>query len=168
MLGWEIGRIMLKLLSDLSNRLKSKQIKLVTVESCTGGWIGKSVTDLAGSSTWYEAGFVTYTNEAKNLMVNVPMAHFEKFGAVSLEVAEAMATGASGIFPDCVTVSVTGCAGPGGGSAEKPVGTVCIASCYRDEVCSQRFLFDGDREQIRRASVVEALKMVLSMRSISS
>ncbi len=151
-----------ELLLELSQTLTTRQLKLVTVESCTGGWIGKAVTDIAGSSCWFEAGFITYTNESKNRLVHVPMSLFDEFGAVSIEVAKAMASGANAIFPDTVAVSVTGCAGPGGGSEKKPVGTVCIAVCVHGQVSSQRFLFKGNREQVRRSSVNEALKMVIA------
>ena len=155
-----------ELLLELSKTLVTRQLKLVTVESCTGGWIGKTVTDIAGSSSWFEAGFITYTNESKNRLVNVPMSLCDEFGAVSIEVANAMASGANAIFPRAIAVSVTGCAGPGGGSETKPVGTVCIAVCLHGQVNSQRFLFKGNREQVRRSSVIEALKMVMDVLAV--
>ena len=147
----------------LSERLKGSDIKLVTVESCTGGWIGKSITDIEGSSEWYEAGFITYSNEAKNKLVNVSNELLDNYGAVSIQVAEAMALGALNQFPNAVSVSVTGIAGPGGGSKDKPVGMVCIACCYGEKVISKRFDFSGDRNEIREQSVEEAVEMVFSL-----
>ncbi len=154
-------------ISKLSVRLLFKGIKLVTVESCTGGWIGKSVTDLAGSSGWFEAGFITYSNQAKHQLVDVPLAMLDKYGAVSLEVADAMARGAVKHFPDCISIAVTGVAGPDGGSKEKPVGTVCIASAYKQQIKARKFLFDGNRNQVREKTVKEAIEMVLSMEVLS-
>jgi nicotinamide-nucleotide amidase len=150
-------------ISKLSVRLLFKGIKLVTVESCTGGWIGKAVTDLAGSSSWFEAGFITYSNQAKNKLVNVPEELIEKYGAVSLEVADAMAKGALDSFPDCISVSVTGVAGPDGGTKDKPVGTVCIASAYKNQLKARKFIFDGNRNSVREQTVREAIEMVLTM-----
>ncbi len=135
----------------------------MTVESCTGGWIGKTITDVAGSSEWYEGGFVTYSNQAKNQMVKVPLPLIDKYGAVSIEVAEAMAKGCSGYFPDNVSVAVTGVAGPGGGTSLKPVGTVCIACFFKDEIKTRKFHFDGNRDEIRKQTVTEAINLLLSM-----
>jgi len=151
------------LVSKLSVRLLFKQIKLVTVESCTGGLIGKTLTDMSGSSDWYEGGFITYSNRAKICLVNVPVDLIEKYGAVSEEVAEAMAKGAVQHFPECASVAVTGIAGPGGGSEEKPVGTVCIASHYKQETKVRKFAFAGNREDIRNETVKEAINLILSM-----
>ena len=154
---------MKSLVSKLSVRLIFKQLKLVTVESCTGGLIGKVMTDSAGSSDWYEGGYITYSNRAKNRLVNVPETLIEKYGAVSIEVAEAMARGASIQFSDCVSVSVTGIAGPGGGTSDKPVGTVCIACHYSSELKTRKFNFEGSRNDIRQQTVQQAIEMLLSM-----
>lgn len=151
------------LTSKLSEHLIFKNLKLVTVESCTGGWIGKTITDLAGSSDWYEGGFITYSNQAKNSLVGVPFELIEKHGAVSLEVAAAMVRGASQYFSDRVSVAVTGIAGPGGGSVDKPVGRVCIACEYHTELKTRKFNFSGNREEIRRQTVAEAFNLILSM-----
>ncbi len=154
---------MKSLVSKLSVRLMFKHLKLVTVESCTGGLIGKTMTDIAGSSDWYEGGFITYSNQAKNRLVNVPLELIEKYGAVSIEVAEAMAKGGGEHFPDCVSVAVTGIAGPGGGSLEKPVGTVCIACQYSSELKTRKFTFLGNRDEVRHKTVEEAINLLLLM-----
>lgn len=153
---------MQKLVSQLSVRLIFKQIKVATVESCTGGWIGKTLTDQAGSSDWFAGGLITYTNESKTKLASVPEALINKYGAVSLEVAEAMAKGAEHYFEGCVTVAVSGVAGPGGGSDEKPVGTVCIATCLLGQTNAKKFHFTGDRESVRLQTVENALHMVLN------
>ncbi len=155
---------MKSLVSKLSVRLIFKHLKLVTVESCTGGLIGKVITDVAGSSDWYEAGLITYSNQAKTKLANVPEPLIEKYGAVSIEVAEAMAIGATSHFADCVSVAVTGIAGPGGGTPEKPVGTVCIACHYASEIKTRKFNFSGGRDNIRNQSVQEAINLLLSMK----
>jgi len=152
------------LVSKLSVRLIFKQIKLVTVESCTGGMIGKTLTDLSGSSGWYEGGFITYSNQSKTSLVNVAADLIENCGAVSEEVAESMAKGALQHFPDCVSVAVTGIAGPGGGSDEKPVGTVCIACQYKQESKVRKFAFKGNRDDIRNETVKESIELLLSMK----
>lgn len=152
-----------QLFSRLSVKLIFKQAKLVTVESCTGGMIGKLATDQAGSSSWFEAGLITYSNEAKTKLVEVPVILLDKYGAVSLEVADAMVSGAYTLFPHCVSVAVTGIAGPSGGSADKPVGSVCIAGRFGNQVKTRCFNFDGDRNNIRLQTVKEALNLLLSM-----
>lgn len=154
---------MTKNLSKLSVRLLFKGIKVVTVESCTGGLIGKTLTDIDGSSGWFEAGYITYSNHAKSTMVGVPKQTIEKYGAVSEEVADAMAVGALQNFPDCISITVTGIAGPGGGCKLKPVGTVCIACAYGTQLKVRRFLFKGNRAEVRQKTVDEALALILSM-----
>ncbi len=154
---------MQSLVSQLATRLIFKQLKLVTVESCTGGWIGKVLTDTMGSSQWYEAGFITYSNLAKNKIMDVPIEMIEQYGAVSTEVAVGMAKGAQNIFPDCLSIAVTGIAGPTGGSQLKPNGTVCLACCYHGKLKTRNFCFKGNREQVRIEAVEEALKLVLAM-----
>lgn len=154
-------------LSKLTVRLLFKGIKVITVESCTGGLISKTLTDLAGSSDWFEAGFITYSNQAKSSLVGVPSELIEKYGAVSEQVADAMARGALQKFPECISIAVTGVAGPGGGSETKPVGTVCIASAYQSNIKVRRFLFSGNRSEVRQQTVKEAIELMLSMDILS-
>ena len=132
--------------------------RLAAVESCTGGWIAKTVTSLSGSSDWFECGLVTYSNASKESLVGVPEAMISRHGAVSAEVAEAMVSGALEYTGASDAVSVTGIAGPGGGSDEKPVGTVYLAWQFPGiETVSERFHFHGNRDEVRRQSVATAL-----------
>ena len=138
--------------------LKDQDFRLTTVESCTGGWIAQSVTAVAGSSDWFERGFITYSNEAKHELVGVPDLLIIENGAVSGPVARAMARGGLDHSPADVAVAVTGVAGPDGGSAEKPVGTVFVSWAQRSGALrTERFLFKGDRTAVRAQTVVEAL-----------
>jgi nicotinamide-nucleotide amidase len=130
---------------------------LTTAESCTGGLIAATCTDLAGSSAWLERGFVTYSNAAKTEMLGVDAVIIAENGAVSEPVARAMAAGALQHSAAQVAVAVTGVAGPTGGSAEKPVGTVWFAWATPDGLTSERQQFDGDRAAVRRATVLHAL-----------
>ena len=129
------------LVQQLATRLLEQRQKLCTAESCTGGLIAKTLTDLAGSSDWFERGFVSYSNQAKNEMLAVPSSVIEDYGAVSEPVAAAMAIGALRHSHADFSVAVTGVAGPGGGSEEKPVGTVWIAVASADENYCQSFPF---------------------------
>ncbi len=136
-----------------------KQLKMATAESCTGGWLAQELTALAGSSEWFECGFITYSNEAKTEMLDVPEALFVSDGAVSQAVVAAMAEGAVNKSRASLSVSISGVAGPGGGTPQKPVGTVWIAWHLKGtatETCC--FHFEGDRHDVRRQAVVEALK----------
>ncbi len=134
---------------------------LATAESCTGGLIAATLTAIAGSSDVVERGFVTYSNEAKNECLGVPMALIGTHGAVSEEVARAMAEGAVTHSRADIAVSVTGVAGPGGGSAEKPVGLVCFGIARKGEPArSERHVFPGDRAAIRAATVAHAFAMI--------
>ena len=153
----------LKLATRLSELLMRKQQKVCTAESCTGGLIAKTLTDLAGSSDWFERGFVTYSNAAKNEMLGVPASIIDDYGAVSEAVATAMARGALDHSHADFAVAVTGVAGPGGGSDEKPVGTVWIAIASTDELIANRFQFSGDREAIREATLVTALEALIDL-----
>jgi nicotinamide-nucleotide amidase len=139
-------------------RLSQRGLKLVTAESCTGGWIATAITAVAGSSTWFERGFVTYSNEAKQEALGVDSKIIARHGAVSEPVALEMARGALRNSRAQVAVSVTGVAGPGGGSAEKPVGTVCLGWADAAGALSVTRLFHGNREQIRRQAVIAALQ----------
>jgi nicotinamide-nucleotide amidase len=147
---------------DIGARLKAGGATLVTAESCTGGWVAEVVTSVAGSSSWFDRGFVTYSNEAKQELLGVQAATLQKHGAVSEDTAREMAQGALARSPASVAVSVTGIAGPGGAVPGKPVGTVCFAWARRGgAVSSETRRFDGDREAVRRQSVVHALQGVL-------
>ena len=136
---------------------------MCTAESCTGGMIAKTCTDLAGSSDWFERGFVTYSNAAKNEMLAVPVSIIDEFGAVSEAVACAMASGALRHSRADFAVAVTGVAGPGGGSDDKPVGTVWIAVACDDTVTARLFRFDGDRAAVREATMQSALRLLLDL-----
>jgi len=140
------------------------ELTLATAESCTGGLIAGCLTAVAGSSDVVERGFVTYTNEAKTDMLGVDTGLFDSVGAVSEEVARAMADGALMNSPAKISVAVTGIAGPGGGSAEKPVGLVHIAAAREGaDTMHTRHVFDGDRDAVRAQTVSAALAMVLEM-----
>ena len=130
---------------------------LATAESCTGGMIAAACTDLAGSSNWFERGFVTYSNAAKTAMLGVEPSLIAQHGAVSEPVAQAMATGALQHALAQVAVAVTGVAGPGGGTADKPVGLVCFGFALPGQLLTESQLFTGDRAAVRRATVRHAL-----------
>ncbi|NQW02118.1 MAG: CinA family protein [Rhodospirillales bacterium] len=139
-------------------------LKIATAESCTGGLIAASLTAIAGSSDVVDRGFVTYTNEAKQQMLGVPAPLFGTVGAVSEEVARAMAEGAIRNSDSDLSVSVTGVAGPGGGSADKPVGLVHMAVARKGKPTRhQRHLFTGDRTAVRTATVVAGLSLINKM-----
>ncbi len=134
--------------------------KIATAESCTGGLIAASLTAIAGSSDVVDRGFVTYSNEAKHDMLAVDAALIARAGAVSQDVARAMAEGALARSAADVAVSVTGVAGPGGGSASKPVGLVWFGLATREGVISEHVIFPGDRSAVRAATVAHALAMI--------
>jgi len=133
-------------------------VLLATAESCTGGLVGATITAVAGSSQWYERGFVTYSNEAKAEMLRVPMETIARFGAVSVETAAEMAAGALQASRAQWAVAVTGVAGPSGGSADKPVGTVCFAWAGPAGVTTERKLLAGGRDEVRAESTKVALE----------
>ena len=143
-------------------RLKSKGLLLSTAESCTGGWVAEAVTAIAGSSEWFERGFVTYSNPAKQEMLGVQEATLVAHGAVSEPTAREMASGALVHSRAQVALSITGVAGPTGGSPDKPVGMVCFAWARQGgAVDSATRHFDGDRESVRRQSVIYSLQGVI-------
>jgi nicotinamide-nucleotide amidase len=142
--------------------LKHRQ-KVCTAESCTGGLIAKTFTDLAGSSDWFERGFVTYSNDAKNEMLAVPASLIEDYGAVSEAVATAMASGALRHSKADYSIAVTGVAGPGGGSDDKPVGTVWIALASAEQMVARRYQFDGDRQAVRAATMQTAIELLFDL-----
>ena len=144
-------------------RCREKKLMIATAESCTGGLIAGALTDIAGSSDVVERGFVTYSNRAKTEMLGVPEALIARHGAVSAEVALAMATGALAHAPVELAVAVTGIAGPGGGSADKPVGLVHLAVARKGKQGqSELHIFPGDRGGIRRATIERALELLLA------
>ncbi|QAU23247.1 CinA family protein [Dyella sp. M7H15-1] len=140
------------------------QYTLVTAESCTGGWIAKILTDLSGSSAWFDGGVVSYSNAAKTSLLGVRRETLERYGAVSEETVLEMVAGVMDRFGASVAVAVTGIAGPTGGTPQKPVGTVWIGWKRRDsEARARLFHFAGDREAVRRQTVAEALIGVREM-----
>jgi nicotinamide-nucleotide amidase len=145
----------------VGERLKAANAVLVTAESCTGGWVAQAITSVAGSSAWFDRGFVTYSDAAKQELLGVGAETLRAHGAVSEATAREMARGALERSRATVAVSITGVAGPGGGTPEKPVGTVCFAWALQDGTKSETRRFSGDRESIRRQSVVLALEGVL-------
>ncbi len=155
-----IAPVSIGLLADLM--LKSS-LFLATAESCTGGMIAASCTDLAGSSAWFERGFVTYSNAAKTELLGVDAALIAQHGAVSEPVARAMAFGAIRRSHAQISVAVTGVAGPTGGSSEKPVGTVWFGFSVSGQLLSERKCFAGDRATVRLATVHHALKRLIEL-----
>ncbi|MDD3021510.1 MAG: CinA family protein [Alphaproteobacteria bacterium] len=150
------------LVRTLSDVLRTKTLKLVTAESCTGGLISSLITDLAGSSDVLDRGFVTYSNQSKSDMLGVSPLTLDKFGAVSQETATEMARGALERSQADLAISVTGIAGPSGGTDEKPVGLVYIGFARRDgESIATKHLFHGDRQAIRFVTAKTALETVL-------
>lgn len=155
------------LVQQVAEKLLAKKLILSTAESCTGGWIAQSLTDLAGSSAWFDTGFVTYSNEAKQRLLDVPaeIFSFAGPGAVSEETVLAMTQGAIENSRANVAVAVSGVAGPDGGSEEKPVGTVWIAWQWESKAGAQCFQFAGDRRAVRLATVEAGLAGVLQLLS---
>ncbi len=153
-----------ELAREVGERLKAKKALLVTAESCTGGWVAQAVTAIAGSSKWFERGFVTYSNAAKEEMLGVCHATIAKHGAVSEQTAREMALGALEHSRGTIALAITGVAGPSGGTAAKPVGTVCFAWARKGHAASaETRCFPGDREAVRRQSVEHGLRRVLEL-----
>ena len=150
------------LVERVAQLLLAREARLATAESCTGGWIAKCLTDRPGSSAWFEYGFVVYGNDAKQSMLAVDPEILERHGAVSQEVAQAMAVAARAVSGADMSSAVTGIAGPDGGTPDKPVGTVWLAwlgpgsraTCHHEQ-------FVGDRDEIRRQTVAAALDGIL-------
>jgi len=145
----------------VGERLRAHGAMLATAESCTGGWVAEAVTAIAGSSEWFERGFVVYSNAAKEEMLGVFRRTLEIHGAVSEDTARELARGALERSRATIALAVTGVAGPSGGSPTKPVGLVCFAWATPTGVHSESRRFQGDREAVRRQSVVRALEGVL-------
>ncbi len=154
---------LLGLAEQVGGCLRAHGWSLVTAESCTGGWVSKVITDVAGSSVWFERGFVTYTNVAKHEQLGVPDSILREYGAVSEATVQAMAQGALVHSHAQVSLAITGIAGPGGGSPLKPVGTVWFAwgGSAGQGIHTLQHLFQGGRESIRRQAVATALTGLL-------
>ena len=138
--------------------------RLATAESCTGGWIAKALTDVAGSSQWFDGGIVAYSNAAKTALLGVPGEVLAAHGAVSEEVVRAMAEGARRAFAADLAIAVSGIAGPGGGTSDKPVGIVHFAWATASGVTAARRIFAGGRESVRRQTVALALERLIGSR----
>ena len=155
---------MVALAAAVAGRLKASGALLATAESCTGGWVAQALTAIAGSSGWFERGFVTYSNAAKEELLGVRPETIARHGAVSEETAREMALGALAHSHATITLSVTGIAGPSGGTPEKPVGTVCFAWAGKAfPVRTETRRFAGDREAVRRQSVEHSLARLLEL-----
>jgi len=153
-----------RLAEDVGEALKRRGLMLATAESCTGGWVSQAVTMVPGSSDWFERGFVTYTYISKREMLGVEGVVLERYGAVSEQVVRQMVNGALEHSHAQVAVGVSGVAGPSGGSAEKPVGTVCFGWGMKGSVCRLETVhFPGDREAVRRLAVERALRGTLEL-----
>ncbi len=151
-----------ELVTHLASRLREENWRLVTAESCTGGGVAFALTELPGSSSWFECGFVTYSNASKQMQLGVPSDALMLHGAVSEPVVEAMVSGALANTDADVALAVSGVAGPSGGTPEKPVGTICLAWKRRGKgVVSRTVQTQGNRQDIREASIRLALKGLL-------
>ena len=150
------------LATQIGDRLISRNESLVTAESCTGGWVSMLITSVAGSSRWFDRGFITYSNEAKQEMLSVDRQVIEIHGAVSEETARQRVQGAIRQSHAQAGIAITGIAGPGGGSDEKPVGTVCFGWLLDGDCETETCFFSGDREDVRRQSVRYVLTGMLN------
>lgn len=159
-----MDRELSRLAIALGERLHAQGLTITTAESCTGGWVAKALTDIAGSSAWFERGFVTYSNRAKQEMLGVSPEVIDTQGAVSEAVVREMVRGAIANSAADLALAISGVAGPGGGTVEKPVGTVWFAwGRSGDTPVTHVERFDGDREQVRRQAVLTALQGVLNL-----
>ncbi len=151
------------LAAQAGQALQYRGLLLTTAESCTGGGVAHAITDIAGCSEWFDCGFVTYSNASKTKLLDVPDALIARHGAVSEEVAAAMATGALANSNAHVALSTTGIAGPGGAMPGKPVGTVCFGWTMNSTSITERKVFDGDRHSVREQTVTHALQGLLRL-----
>jgi nicotinamide-nucleotide amidase len=159
-----LDRELFELAAAVGRRLKAHGLTLVTAESCTGGWVSQCVTMVSGSSQWFDRGFVTYTDLAKQELLGVASRTLDAHGAVSEQTVREMVGGALANSHADVAVAVSGVAGPTGGTSQKPVGMVCVAWAMRGApATAATFHFEGDREAVRRQSVVAALEGVLAV-----
>ncbi len=147
-----------KLSSELGDILESKKLYFTSAESCTGGWVGKAITSVRGSSGWFGCGFITYSNSSKQRILNVSNQTLKNFGAVSEEVVKEMVLGALDRSAADLGVAISGVAGPDGGTKERPVGTVCLAWALKENLITTSVeKFNGNREEVRYYSVERAL-----------
>lgn len=151
----------LDLASELGQLLLRKKCSITTAESCTGGGLAYWLTAVAGSSAYVDRGFITYSNKAKQQLLGVRSATLLQFGAVSEETVREMAEGAAKVAATQVAIAISGVAGPGGGSATKPVGTVCFGFVVQGKVSTQCLLFNGDRQDIRQQAIDHALQQCI-------
>jgi nicotinamide-nucleotide amidase len=155
-----------RLAARVGRQLLASRRRLVTAESCTGGWVAKAITDIAGSSQWFEGGYVTYSNETKKRTLGVSAETLARHGAVSEQVAREMARGAIAASGADVAVAITGIAGPDGGSPDKPVGTVWFCWAMRHgkslRLTTRKSRYRGDRAAVRSQSVATALREILT------
>ena len=149
-------------LQTLANNLSTQNLKVTCAESCTGGLLAANLTRLPGSSAWFDMGFVTYSNEAKQQMLNVNPTTLAHYGAVSEEVVREMALGALIASKADYALSISGIAGPGGGSGEKPVGLVWFGVASKKRIWAEFKVFNGDRDQVRAQAVQHAIQLLLS------
>ncbi|SNT00190.1 nicotinamide-nucleotide amidase [Noviherbaspirillum humi] len=149
--------------AQVGRALQEHGLMLATAESCTGGGVGQAITEIAGSSAWFDCGFITYSNSAKSALLGIPSALIERHGAVSEEVAAAMAEGALAHSHASIAVSTTGIAGPGGAVPGKPVGTVCFGWAMKGYTHTERLVFPGDRQAVRQQTVAHALVGLLRL-----
>ena len=147
----------------LGRALLARNLRVATAESCTGGWIAKALTDVSGSSQWFEGGLVAYSNSAKSSLLGVPAGVIAAHGAVSEPVVRAMAEGARARLGAALAVAVSGIAGPDGGTPDKPVGTVWLAWANGRQTTAAREIFAGDREAVRRQTVAFALRRLIEL-----
>jgi nicotinamide-nucleotide amidase len=150
-----------ELAAQVGRALQDKELLLATAESCTGGGVSQAITEIAGSTGWFDCGFVCYSNASKTELLEVPAALIAQMGSVSEEVAAAMAQGALANSNAHLAVSTTGIAGPTGAVPGKPVGTVCFGWANGDTVHTERLVFSGDRRAVREQTVVHALQGLL-------
>jgi nicotinamide-nucleotide amidase len=150
-----------ELVQELAKRCLAKKVRVVTAESCTGGMVSAALTSLAGSSSWFDRAYITYSNQAKQECLGVPEALITMHGAVSEPVARVMASGAIAASDADISVAITGIAGPDGGSEEKPVGTVWFALQTVDELISVCEVFSGKRDEVREAATLYAISFML-------
>lgn len=148
---------------EIAALLEKKKLRVTTAESCTGGLVAGTLVNVPGISSWFEEGYVTYSNAAKEKLLGVPHNILQTHGAVSAQTAEAMAKGAAKAAGADAAIAVTGIAGPDGGTKEKPVGLVYIGCCCEGRIHVEKHNFDGERPEVRKSSVQAALRLLKSM-----
>ncbi len=153
--------VLIETAREVGEILRARGELLATAESCTGGWVAKTCTDIVGSSGWFDCGFVTYSNPAKQAMLGILPATLDTHGAVSEQAVQAMAQGALRHSQASWALAISGIAGPGGGSPDKPVGTVWFAWAGPSRLLAENKLFKGDRDAVRRQSVLYAMDVLL-------